>query len=165
MKIKKLTTCALLTAIALTIWVAESYIPPLTPVPGIKLGLANIVTIFTAYYLGGSYAVSVLTLRVVLGLLLTGQVSAALYAAPAGVGALLLTLLLKMRMKEELIWVVSGLSALVHNAIQLGVAVLITGSTAILIYMPLLAAAGLIAGTFTGLCAKYTLKIMRRTGE
>ena len=74
-RIRKITTCALFSAIALTIWVVESLMPPLTPIPGIKPGLANIVTVFTVYYLGAPFAAGVLAVRLVLGALLTGQVS------------------------------------------------------------------------------------------
>ena len=52
MKTKKITRLALLTAIALTIFLVEAQIPALVPIPGIKLGLANIVTVFTVYALG-----------------------------------------------------------------------------------------------------------------
>ena len=57
MKIKKLTVMALLTAIALTIFVLEAQIPPLVPVAGVKLGLANIITVFAVFTLGSGPAV------------------------------------------------------------------------------------------------------------
>ena len=52
MKTKKLAVTALLAAVALTVFVIESNIPPLTPIPGIKPGLSNIVTLFAVYVLG-----------------------------------------------------------------------------------------------------------------
>ena len=67
MRIRRITVCALFSAIALTIWVVEGLLPPLTPIPGIKPGLANIVTVFTVYYLGAPYAAGVLAVRLVLG--------------------------------------------------------------------------------------------------
>ena len=157
-----MTTCALFAAIALTIWVVESLLPPLTPIPGIKPGLANIVTVFTVYALGAPYAAAVLAVRLVLGALMTGQVSALLYGGPAGIAALLLAVLLKRVLKEDLIWVNSALSAVLHNIVQIMIAWAVTGTTAILLYLPLLVIAGIVAGSFTGLCARFALQALRR---
>ena len=52
MRIKKIARLGLLTAIALTIFLLEAQIPPLVPIPGVKLGLANIVTVFTVFTMG-----------------------------------------------------------------------------------------------------------------
>lgn len=161
-RIRKITTCALFSAIALTIWVVESLMPPLTPIPGIKPGLANIVTVFTVYYLGAPYAAGVLAVRLVLGALLTGQVSALLYGGPAGIAALLLAALLKKVLKEDYIWVNSALSAVLHNTVQILVAWAVTHTAAILFYLPLLVIAGIVAGSFTGLCARFSLKALRK---
>ena len=161
-RIRKMTTCALFAAIALTIWVVESLLPPLTPIPGIKPGLANIVTVFTVYALGAPYAAAVLAVRLVLGALMTGQVSALLYGGPAGIAALLLAVLLKRVLKEDLIWVNSALSAVLHNIVQIMIAWAVTGPTAILLYLPLLVIACIVAGSFTGLCARFALQALRR---
>ena len=161
-RIRKITTCALFSAIALTIWVVESLMPPLTPIPGIKPGLANIVTVFTVYYLGVPYAAGVLAVRLVLGALLTGQVSALLYGGPAGIAALLLAALLKKVLKEDYIWVNSALSAVLHNTVQILIAWAVTHTAAILLYLPLLVIAGIVAGSFTGLCARFSLKALRK---
>ena len=161
-RIRKITTCALFSAIALTIWVVESLMPPLTPIPGIKPGLANIVTVFTVYYLGAPYAAGVLAVRLVLGALLTGQVSALLYGGPAGIAALLLAALLKKVLKEDYIWVNSALSAVLHNTVQILIAWAVTHTAAILLYLPLLVIAGIVAGSFTGLCARFSLKALRK---
>ena len=161
-RIRKITTCALFSAIALTIWVVESLMPPLTPIPGIKPGLANIVTVFTVYYLGAPYAAGVLAVRLVLGALLTGQVSALLYGGPAGIAALLLAALLKKVLKEDYIWVNSALSAVLHNTVQILIAWAVTHTAAILLYLPLLVIAGIVAGSFTGLCARFALQALRK---
>ena len=161
-RIRKITTCALFSAIALTIWVVESLMPPLTPIPGIKPGLANIVTVFTVYYLGAPYAAGVLAVRLVLGALLTGQVSALLYGGPAGIAALLLAVLLKKVLKEDYIWVNSALSAVLHNTVQILIAWAVAHTAAILLYLPLLVIAGIVAGSFTGLCARFALQALRK---
>ena len=60
MNTKRLTFCALLTAIALTIFMVEAQIPPIVPVPGVKLGLANIVTVYAMFALGPADALMIL---------------------------------------------------------------------------------------------------------
>ena len=60
MKLKKMTFCAVLTAAALVTFVLESQIPPLTAVPGVKLGLANVFTLFALETLGAGWALALL---------------------------------------------------------------------------------------------------------
>ena len=66
MKTRKLTTLSMLTAIALTIFMVEAQIPPLTPVPGIKMGLSNIITVFIVFAIGPKEAAAVLFVRIFL---------------------------------------------------------------------------------------------------
>ena len=66
MKIRKLTTLSMLTAIALTIFMVEAQIPPLTPIPGIKMGLSNIITVFIVFAIGPKEAAAVLFVRIFL---------------------------------------------------------------------------------------------------
>ena len=64
---KRLAVLAMFTAIALTIFVAEAQIPPVVPIPGVKLGLANIVTLIAMALLGRRQAGEILLVRIVLG--------------------------------------------------------------------------------------------------
>ena len=73
---KRLALCAVLAAVALTIFVAESQIPPVVPMPGVKLGLANIVTLVAMVLLGRRDALAVLVVRLILGAAFTGGFSA-----------------------------------------------------------------------------------------
>ena len=73
LKIKKITLSALLCAIALTIFMVEARIPSPVPIPGVKLGLANIVTVFAVFVLGPGYAAWILAGRVFLGALFSGN--------------------------------------------------------------------------------------------
>ena len=73
MSVKRTVTLALLTAIALIIFVIEAQIPPILPaVPGIKMGLANIVSLFTLFWLGRKDAYLVLIVRILLGAIFAG---------------------------------------------------------------------------------------------
>ena len=84
MNTKKLVRLALLTAIALTIFMLEAQIPPVVPIPGVKLGLANIVTVFAVFILGAKEAAAVLFCRIFLGAVFAGNFSTIFYSA-AGV--------------------------------------------------------------------------------
>ena len=81
MEIKRLTRNALLTAIALTIFMVEAQIPTLIPVPGVKLGLSNIVTIFAMFAYGPLDALMILLVRIILGSIFSGQICTVLQAA------------------------------------------------------------------------------------
>ena len=84
MKTRKLTTLALLSAIALTIFIIEAQIPPLVPIPGVKLGLANIVTVFTVFAFRGRDGAAVLSVRIFLGAVFAGNFSTIFYSAAGG---------------------------------------------------------------------------------
>ena len=93
-KIKRLSTAALLAAVALIIFWIEAQIPTLTPIPGIKLGLSNIVTLFALYVVGPKYSTAILAVRILLGSLLTGQFMSVAYSFGGGVPAFVLCLIL-----------------------------------------------------------------------
>ena len=76
MKTRKMVTLGLLSAIALTIFMVEAQIPPVVPLPGVKLGLANIVTVFAVFVLGAKEAAAVLFVRIFLGAVFAGNFSA-----------------------------------------------------------------------------------------
>ena len=117
---KRLAVLAMFTAIALTIFVAEAQIPPVVPIPGVKLGLANIVTLIAMALLGRRQAGEILLVRIVLGSVFTGGVSAMLFSIAGGVFAYLVMCLTLRRLPERLLWVVSVLAAFGHNAGQRG---------------------------------------------
>ena len=78
---RRLTRLALLTAIALTIFLVEAQLPALTAVPGIKLGLANIVTVYAVFTMGPGDALLILCARVFLGAVFSGQMMTLIYSA------------------------------------------------------------------------------------
>ena len=157
MKTKKLILTAILTAFALVAFVIEGAIPPLTPIYGVKLGLANIFTLFALYALGTRYAAGVLSLRIVLGSIFTGQLVSFIYSLSGGLLSFLLMILLKRFFPIKQMWVLSVLCAVTHNIGQLLAAILMLQSMAIAYYLPVLILSGIIAGAFTGLCAQLVL--------
>ncbi|MDD3165691.1 MAG: Gx transporter family protein [Oscillospiraceae bacterium] len=161
MKTRKLTRLALLAAIALTIFVLEAQVPALVPVPGVKLGLANIVTVVTLYLYGPGSALTVLLVRVVLGSLATGQVMAMLYSLSGGLLSLLAMLPMRRVVTEKQLWALSIVAAMAHNCGQILAAMALTGTPAIVVYLPVLLLSGMVTGLFTGLCAQFALKKLR----
>ena len=158
MKIRKLTLLGLLTAIALTIFLLEAQIPPILPLPGVKLGLANIVTVFAVFLLGPKEGAMVLFARIFLGAVFAGNFSTILYSGAGGLCAIAATVGLRRILKENQLWVAGCLGAAAHNLGQMAAAVMITGTPALVISLPALIGVGLITGLFTGLCAQFLVK-------
>lgn len=80
MKVKKLTELALLTAIALIIFVIELQIPNPFPIPGVKLGLANIITVYAVYHYRATETLSIVLARILLGSFFSGNMMALMYS-------------------------------------------------------------------------------------
>ena len=157
-KVRRITLMGVLTAIALTIFVLEAQIPPLTSIPGIKLGLANIVTLFALMILGPRDAFIILIIRVFLGSVFAGQIMTLAYSMTGGVLCLAVEALLIRTPIRKSLWVVSAVGATIHNTAQICVAVIITATPGIFWYLPYLIIAGIITGTFTGATVQLTIK-------
>lgn len=155
MKTKRMTALALLTAIALTIFLVEAQLPPLIPIPGVKLGLANIVTVFTVFALGPRAGAEVLCARVFLGAVFAGNFSSILYSGAGGLCAIAVTILLRRILTQKQLWVAGCLGAAAHSIGQLAMAVALTATSSLALYLPIMIAASLVTGLFTGLCAQF----------
>ena len=155
MKTRKLTLLALLTAIALTIFMVEAQIPALVPIPGIKLGLANIVTVFAVFALGPKDACLVLAARIFLGAVFAGNFSTIFYSAAGGALAIAVTIGLRKILTKKQLWVAGALGAVAHSIGQMTMAVLLTGTPGLIVYLPVMMAVSIVTGTFTGLCAQF----------
>ena len=94
--VHKLALCAVLAAMALALSYMENLLPTalLVPLPGFKLGLANIVTVFALYYLGAAPAMAILVARCLLGAMFAGNVPALFFSLMGGVLAMLIMILL-----------------------------------------------------------------------
>ena len=147
----------MLTAIALIIFVVEAQLPPLAPVPGIKMGLANIVTLVTLVWYGRREAFLVLVLRIVMGSIFAGQIMSLLYSLAGGIMCFAVMSLAIRPLKNRL-WIVSVLGAIAHNVGQIIVAVLVTSTWQIVMYLPILIFSAVLTGTFTGLVAGFIVK-------
>jgi len=147
----------MLTAIALTIFMIEAQIPPLVPIPGIKLGLANIVTVFAVYALGPGEAAAILFGRIFLGAVFAGNFSTILYSGAGGLCAILVTIGLRRIVKIHQLWVAGALSAIGHSIGQMAMAIAITATPGLAVYLPIMVVCSVVTGVFTGLCAQFLL--------
>ena len=155
MKIRKLTLLALLSAIALTIFMVEAQIPPVVPLPGVKLGLANIVTVFTVFALGAKEGCAVLFVRIFLGAVFAGNFSTILYSGAGGICAIAVTIALKRILTFKQLWVAGCVGAMAHSIGQMAMAIAITATPALAVYLPVMIAISIVTGLFTGLCAQF----------
>ena len=155
--VKKMTVMGLLCAIALTIFMIEAQIPALVPIPGVKLGLANIVTVFAVFALGPKEAAMILFVRIFLGAVFAGNFSTILYSGAGGLLAILVTICLRKIISHQQLWVAGAIGAIFHSIGQMAVAVAVTGTPGILVYLPMMIACSIITGLFTGLCAQLRL--------
>ncbi len=154
MKTKKIALLGLLTAIALTIFMVEAQIPALVPIPGVKLGLSNIVTVFAVFFLGPKEGSAVLFTRIFLGAVFAGNFSTILYSAAGGAAAILVTIGLRQLLQDHQLWVAGALGACAHSLGQMAAAIAISGTPSLALYLPIMLLCSIITGCFTGLCAQ-----------
>ena len=162
MQAKKLTRLALLSAVALGLFVLEAQLPNPVPVPGVKLGLSNIVTVWTVFSMGPASALIVLCVRIFLGGLFTGQLMSLAFSAAGGLLSWLAMLALRRILTQRQIWVASVIGGICHNIGQILMAMLVTATTGLVVYLPVLVASGIAAGLFTGLCAQFLRNHMQK---
>ena len=158
LKWKQLAAAGMLTAAALIVFVIEAQIPPIVPIPGIKLGLSNVVTLAAIRMVGKVWGSAVHILRIVLGSLFTGQAVSFLYSISGGVCCLTVMLLLTSFLSNRWLWLISAISAVVHAGAQLVTAAIVMWTKSVLVYAPLILISAIVTGVFTGLCVQFLFK-------
>lgn len=160
MSAQKTALLALFTTLSLAVYAIESAIPPLVPVPGIKLGLANIVTLLLLRHLRARDAVFVLISRILLSSFLFGQALSLLYSLAGGLCSLCVMALVMRILQKRLLFLTGAMGGLAHNLGQLAVAFAVTRTAGVLSYLPFLIVGGILTGLFTGLCAGFAGKLL-----
>lgn len=161
---KRLAKLGVLTAAALIIFIVELQIPNPFPIPGIKLGLANIITVYALYHYRACETAMMLGVRIFLGAVFSGNFMALLYSACGSFLCLLGMLLLRRIIDEKHLWIASVFGALLHNTGQMAAALLVTQTPSLLFYYPFLLVSGCLAGLFTGLCAQLLIARLGKAG-
>lgn len=158
MNTKRLTTISILTAFALIIFVIEAHIPPPVPISGIKLGLANIITLVALDLMGSKEAFIVLMLRIILSSIFVGTMMSFMYSFAGGLLCFgVMSLTIKFFKKNE-IWIISVLGAISHNVGQIIMAIIFMRTWAVAAYLPILIISAVITGIFTGFSAQAVIK-------
>lgn len=158
--IRKNVLLANLVALSLILFLAESMLPLPLFAPGAKLGISQIITVFTLYYFSAKDAVLVLMMRTALSAIFFGGPFVFLYSAAGGVFSLLMMTLLKKSGKFT-IYSVSAAGGFCHNIAQLTVAYFILNSNAFFYYISILCPIGIATGLIIGYVANEILRRMR----
>lgn len=165
MRLKKLTACGLLTAVAIVLSIAEHWFPlgAVVPVPGVKLGLANVVTLFALTRLSPRDAGAILLCRVTLTSLLLGSMTGFLFSLAGGVLSLLaMWALLHAEGRFCSLLGVSVAGAAAHNVGQVIAAVFWMGTPVVVAYLPFLLVMSVPLGLVTGLTCSVALAHMKK---
>ena len=157
----RIAACGVLTALALIFSYIEFLVPLPIAIPGIKLGLANIVCLVCLYALGEKHAFLINVTRIALAALLFGSVFSALYALAGGVVSFAVMALLK-RTKRFSVCGVSMAGGVFHNLAQLAVAGLLVESAQVFYYFPVLLLSGMATGIGIGILATLILRSIAR---
>ena len=149
---KQLVTISALVAVAMILSYVESMIPAFVAVPGVKVGLSNIATVFALYALGWPYAIGISVVRVFLSSLLFGNFVGMIYSLSGAALALVSMILLK---KLDIFSTVgiSVVGGVCHNIGQIIAACIVMETAAIAVYIIPLLFSGTIAGVVIGLIA------------
>ena len=152
LRTKRLALSAILAAMAMIFSYIEALIPLPVPIPGIKLGLANLVIVIAIYRLGFKYAFIINCVRIIItGLLFTGLFGA-IYSFAGGVLSIVVMYLLYRTGLFSMVGV-SMAGGVFHNLGQLLVACLIMSNFKLMSYFAVLLFSGLVSGILIGIVA------------
>ena len=154
---KKLTMTALLAALALIFSYIEVLIPFSPAIPGIKLGIANLVVIVALYHMGLKYAITINVVRIFIAGLLFSGVFGIIYSLAGAI----LSMTVMVLLKKTGLFSVAGVSmagGVAHNLGQILAAAVLVSNLSIFIYFPVLIFSGLISGALIGIVAYIILK-------
>lgn len=159
---KRMVLSAVLVSLALALSYTERFIPlqMLVPLPGVKLGLANIVTLIALYLLGAKSAFAILILRCVLGAVFGGGITGLLFSLTGGVLSMSVMALCKNAPILS-VYGISILGAAVHNIGQILAAMVLMNSVYIGMYLPYLLVVALFTGFATGAAGAGVLRILK----
>lgn len=161
MKTKKVAFLGMCIALSMVLSYFESLIPPLMAVPGVKMGLPNIVMVFMLYKVGAKDTAIVSILRVVLVGILFGTPLSMIYSL-AGAALSLIGMIILKKTNLFAPVTVSVVGGILHNVGQIATACFVMDTAEIAYYLPVLLITGTIAGILIGLCAAMILKRLEK---
>ncbi len=161
---KKVAYCAILIALAMIFSYVEAVIPVNFGIPGIKLGVANIVVVVGLYIIKAREVFVISVIRIILVGILFGNVMSILYSLAGGILSLIVMLLMK-KMKGFSIVGVSIAGGVSHNVGQLAVAIAVVENLKLIAYIPVLLIAGAITGFIIGILSSKIVPVMKKEVE
>ncbi len=158
---KQLTICALLISLALVLSYTERFIPlqMVIPLPGVKLGLANIVTLIALYLMGAGNTWIILIIRCTLGSFFGGGITGLMFSLTGGCLAVAVMIPAR-RIPAFSIYGVSILGAAAHQIGQIAIAMVLMDSVYVGAYLPYLLVVALFTGMATGTAGARVLKVL-----
>lgn len=155
MSLKKIMFLSLLISSGLILSIIENMIPVPIPIPGVKLGLANVVFLLTLVLFGFKEAMIVVIIRGLTMSIATGNISGAIYSLPSSmVSTVVMAIAYKYLSNYFSLVGVSLLGAVAFNTVQVGIASLIMQNVRIFSYLPIMVLTSIFTGCFIGLSAK-----------
>lgn len=151
-----ITASALLTAMGLILGYIESFIVLPVRVPGVRIGLANLVGVVALYLMGPLYALTISVVRVILSAILFSGFTGFIYSISGAIVSFIVMCLLKKY--DFSVYSVCTGGAVSHNIAQIFIARFVVGSGYVFWYVPVLVIAGVAAGTVTGLLCDIIIK-------
>lgn len=161
-KTKHLTICAVLIALAMALSYTERFIPlqMVIPLPGVKLGLANIVTLIALYLMGSKAAFAILIPRCIFGAVFGGGITGLAFSLTGGILAML-TMTVTRKIPIFSIYGVSIFGAAAHNIGQIMAAMVLMNSIYIGAYLSYLLGVALVTGFATGAAGAGILRALK----
>lgn len=158
---KKTAYMGMLTALAFVFSYIEFLLPINLGVPGVKLGLANLVVIVALYLLDMRWACTLSLVRILLVGLTFGNPASMIYSLAGGILSLVIMIIAK-KGKVFSVMGVSILGGVFHNIGQIGVAIVVMETTSLLYYLPVLVLSGTIAGVLIGILSTILIRHLKK---
>lgn len=162
LKIRRVATCALLIALAMVLSYVEALIPINFGIPGVKLGIPNLVVVVGLYLLKPQEVFVISMLRIILVAAMFGNGMSLMYSLAGGILSFAVMVLLSRAKGFSMIGV-SIAGGVCHNIAQIAVAALVVENLKIMYYLPVLLVAGIITGAIIGIISGRILKIAGKT--
>ena len=162
---QQVAVSGLLTSLMLVFGLIERQFPLTAAIPGVKLGLANSVLLYSLYMLGVRQSFLLMLLKALMSWLIYTNMNAMFYSLGGGLLSLLVMILLT-RVKGVSIIGVSALGAVFFNIGQILVAVIMLNTPQLIVtYLPILMVSGVITGVLTGIVAQMVMKHIATLGK
>ena len=155
---------AMMIALAMIFSYVETMIPINFGIPGVKLGLANLVIVAAIYLFGGKQAFLISIVRIFLSGFMFGNLASIMYSLAGGLLRLAVMLLLKKTDKLSIL-AVSVMGGICHNIGQLIVAMLVVENLKLIFYVPVLLISGFLTGLLIGIVCRVILPAVKRAYE